>query len=114
MASYIESTLTDGEKVLHTGHISLWSMWALILFGLITLPIGVGLIILGVAFVRYKSTEIAITNKRTVAKFGFISRRTIEINLPKVESIQVLQSIPSQLTEINQIYSATTGYNTSH
>ena len=27
---------------------------------------------------------------------------------------QILQSIPSQLTEINQIYSATTGYNTSH
>lgn len=35
---------------------------------------------------------------------------TTELNMAN----QVLQSIPSQLTEINQIYSATTGYNTSH
>jgi uncharacterized membrane protein YdbT with pleckstrin-like domain len=40
-----------------------------------------------------KSTEIAITNKRIIAKFGFISRRTVEINLDKVEALRVEQSV---------------------
>lgn len=43
--------------------------------------------------IRFKTTELAITNKRVIAKFGLISRKTIEINISKVESIQVDQSI---------------------
>ena len=36
---------------------------------------------------------MAFTNKRVIAKFGFISRKTIELNISKVESIQVNQGI---------------------
>ena len=39
------------------------------------------------------TTELAFTNKRVIAKFGFISRKTIEIGLTKVESLQVDQGI---------------------
>lgn len=45
----------------------------------------------------YKTTELAITSKRIIAKFGFVSRSTIEINLPKVESLQVDQSVYGRL-----------------
>jgi len=31
------------------------------------------------------------SNKRVIAKFGFISRKTVELNISKVESIQVNQ-----------------------
>ena len=94
MASYIEGALIKDEKVIYTGHVSLWSLAPLIVLGFIGLFIfGLGLILWIVAFIRYKTTEMAFTNKRVIAKFGFISRQTIELNISKVESIQVNQGI---------------------
>ena len=94
MASYIQSTLINDERILYTGHVSLWSLLPMILLGLVLLPFfGVGLIFWVVAFIRYKSTEVAVTNKRVIAKFGFISRKTVEMSLAKVESVQVDQSL---------------------
>ncbi len=94
MQSYVEGALVKDEKIVHLGHISLWSLWHLIALGLVLLPaFGLGLIFLIMAYVRYKTTELAITTKRVIVKFGLIRRRTIEININKVESIQVDQEI---------------------
>jgi uncharacterized membrane protein YdbT with pleckstrin-like domain len=94
MASYIEDALIKGEKVIYTGHVSLWSLAPLIFLGFVGLGFfGLGLILWIMAFIRYKTTEMAFTNKRVIAKFGFISRQTIELNISKVESIQVNQGI---------------------
>jgi uncharacterized membrane protein YdbT with pleckstrin-like domain len=43
-------------------------------------------------FDRY-SDEFAITNKRIIVKTGLISRKTLEMNLNKIESVNVDQSI---------------------
>jgi uncharacterized membrane protein YdbT with pleckstrin-like domain len=92
MASYIEGALIKDEQVTYTGNISLWTLAPLIIAGfLLLLVYGIGLIFLLIAFIRYKTTELAVTNKRVIAKFGFISRKTVEININKVESIQVHQ-----------------------
>lgn len=94
MASYIEGALTKDEVIQYEGRISLWSLTHLIVLGVLLLPLyGVGLILLSMAFIRYKTTELAFTNKRVIAKFGFISRQTVELYIPKVESIQVHQGI---------------------
>ncbi|MEO8629448.1 MAG: PH domain-containing protein [Betaproteobacteria bacterium] len=94
MASYIDNALITDEKVIYVGHISLWSLTHLIVLGVLLLAaFGAGLILLIWAYIRYKTTELAITNKRVIAKFGFISRRTIELNIHKVESIQVDQHV---------------------
>ena len=39
------------------------------------------------------SSEFAITNRRIISKTGFISRKTVEFNHGKIESINVEQSI---------------------
>ncbi|MCB5196765.1 PH domain-containing protein [Deefgea salmonis] len=93
MASYMEDALIKDEKVIYKGNVSLWSLAPLIVLGLLTISIGIGLIFWLVAFIRYKTTELAFTNKRVIAKFGFISRQTVELNISKVESIQVNQGI---------------------
>lgn len=94
MASYIEDALINDERIIHMGHISLWSLAHFTIPGIILLPVfGIGLIFLVAAYIRYKTTELAFTNKRVIAKFGFISRHTIEININKVESIQVNQNV---------------------
>jgi len=104
MSSYIESTLIKGEQIVYTGHVSRWSLTHLILLGLLLLPLfGLGLVFWLVAFIRYKSTEVAITNKRVIAKFGFISRRTIEMSLSKVESVQVDQGLVGRLFDFGTL-----------
>ncbi len=39
------------------------------------------------------TTEFAITNRRIIAKTGFFHRRTLEILLPKIESISIYQNL---------------------
>ena len=98
MTSYVEGALIKDERIVYIGHISLWSLAVPIILGFLLLIVfGLGLIFWLIAYVRYKTTELAITNKRVIAKFGFIRRKTIELNINKVESIQVEQSIPGRV-----------------
>jgi uncharacterized membrane protein YdbT with pleckstrin-like domain len=94
MSSYVHNNLLTGETVIYEGKVSVWSLLPLIVLGALTIAfMGLGLIFWIAAAIKYISTELAITNKRVIAKFGFISRKTIEINLAKIESIQVDQGI---------------------
>jgi uncharacterized membrane protein YdbT with pleckstrin-like domain len=113
MSSYVEDALVKDEKLLHVGHISKWSMWHLLVFGVLLLPaLGIGLILLGIAYVRYKSFELAVTSKRVIVKHGFISRQTVEMNLSKVESILVEQGALGRMFNFGTLIVSGTG--TSH
>jgi uncharacterized membrane protein YdbT with pleckstrin-like domain len=113
MPSYVEDALVGGERVVHSGKTSLWSVWHLLLFGLLLLPaFGLGLILWVIAYVRIKSTEIAVTTKRLIVKRGLISRTTIEININRVESIQVDQTMMGRLLNFGTLVISGTG--TSH
>ncbi len=104
MASYVESALTKGEQVVYQGKVSIWSLAPLIVLGFIFLAFyGLGLLFWAAAAIRYLTTELAITNKRVIAKFGLISRSTIEINLQKIESIQVNQGILGRVFNFGSI-----------
>lgn len=94
MASYIDSVLTTNEQIIHRAELSIWAKSGSILIGLLLLPVfGLGLLVLLGVYLSKISTELAITDKRVIAKFGFIRRSTIEINLHKIESIQVEQGL---------------------
>lgn len=104
MASYVEGALTKGEQVVYQGRVSIWSLAPTLLLGLLLLALyGLGLLFWAAAAIRYFTTELAITNKRVIAKFGLISRSTIEINLQKIESIQVNQGILGRIFNFGSI-----------
>ena len=109
MASYVEAALIPGEKILYQGRVSWWSVWHLLLGGVLLLVFVVGLVFLIWAWIRVKSTELAITNKRVIAKFGFISRNTMEISIQKVESIQVQQSLMGRMLDYGTLIVSGTG-----
>jgi len=55
---------------------------------------GVGTVgLIGGAIIRKAATEVAVSNKRVLVKSGFFSHNSIEVLLPKVESIGVNESI---------------------
>jgi uncharacterized membrane protein YdbT with pleckstrin-like domain len=59
-------------------------------------------------FVRF-TTEIAVTNKRIVYKRGFITRHTAEMNMDKVASVDVDQSILGRLFNYGTVQILGTG-----
>ncbi len=110
MASYVEAALVKDERIVHLGRISLWSLWGWLVLGVALLPaFGLGLVFLAVAYVKYKTTELAITTRRVIAKFGFVSRRTVELNIQKVESVQVDQSVMGRLLNYGTLVIAGAG-----
>ena len=57
------------------------------LFGLIALLSGLS------AFIRRSTTELAVTDRRVIFKTGVFQRHSMEMNLSKVETVGVNQSI---------------------
>lgn len=107
--SYIDQSLIPGETLLHRARLTWWSQLGLIVLGLVLLVAVIGLVFLVMAWVNMRSTEIAITNKRIIAKFGFIRRSTVEINLDKVEALRVEQSVWGRFLNYGTILISGTG-----
>lgn len=53
--------------------------------------------------------EFAITNKQVIIKTGFISRKTLEMNLTKIESVNVNQTIVGRILGFGDITIIGTG-----
>ena len=102
--SYVTDALLRDERVVYTGEISFWSLLPLIVIGFLLLSIkGIGIIFWIIALIRYQTTELVITNKRVIAKVGLIRRRTIEMNVRKIESIQVEQSMLGRMCDYGSL-----------
>ena len=57
---------------------------------------------LGAWFVRV-CTEIVVTDKRIIHKVGWIARRTEEINITKVETVDVAQGIVGRMFDFGTV-----------
>ncbi len=110
MSSYVDAVLIKDEAVIYRGRLSAWSFFWWILIGLLLIPaFGVGLLLWLSAWLKYRSTELAVTNKRVITKTGLIQRNTTEMFLEKVESIQVDQGILGRICDFGSITISGTG-----
>ena len=128
MGRYIDDILQPGEKVLYSTNahwiffgpaILLWIIAGvfLALSGLAILAGPMMLVCWALAAVvgllgLYKTltawfgrwtTETDVTNLRVVHKTGFISRKTFEMSLDKVESVDVTQSIAGRIFDYGDV-----------
>jgi len=83
MGSYVDNNLIKDETVVYETKYH-WKIF-FTLSGLFTLFIAPALL-------RW-SDEFVVTNKRIIVKTGIVSRRTLEMNLNKIESVNVDQSV---------------------
>ena len=92
--SYIEESLSEGEKVeaLFKLHWFAWvPMWIWIILGIPTL--GLTWLIAIYDFLRLRAIEQGITNKRVILKKGIISRKTEEMKLTSIETVEIDQGV---------------------
>src|SRR5450756_368522 len=127
MGRYIDDILQPGEEVLYSTNahwmlylpaIAAWIV-ALILFLLSRATIIAGVVLLCLsasavaaiaalywtarAWFHRWTTETDVTNLRVVHKTGFVKRRTFEISLDKVESVDVNQSILGRILNYGDV-----------
>jgi uncharacterized membrane protein YdbT with pleckstrin-like domain len=115
---YVEHILQPGEEIKHVSRLT-WILYfpgfSLLIIGfvgLMLLPlsqqnpfliaivaviVGLGGVNIFHAWFRRWTTEIAVTNRRVIYKRGFIRRHTIEMNMDKIESVHVDQSIMGRI-----------------
>ena len=87
--SYIEESLSEGEKIVAVFRqhwvTRLWLvLWILLL---VTIPIAV------YEWLRLRTMEHGVTNKRVVYKRGIVSRQTEEMKLGSIETVEIDQGI---------------------
>ena len=127
---YVERVLQPGETIRHISRIH----WVVYLPGLLLCLIavigfaytainganpvillsvkaigGAGLLSLASAWFRRWTTEVAVTDRRVIYKRGFIRRHTIEMNMDKVESVDVDQTILGRILDYGTITVRGTG-----
>ncbi len=65
--------------------------------------LGVALVFLMVWYIRHLSNRLEITNKRTVARRGLISKATTEVLHDHVRNVQITQSVWQRLLRIGRV-----------
>jgi len=119
--SYVEKNLIAGEQVefrtrLHP--IVFASAIALGVIGLslfaLNAALAISVLCIAALFaipvsIAVASSEFAVTNRRVIFKVGFIRRRTVEMLLSKVESIEVNQGIVGRMFDYGDIVVIGTG-----
>jgi uncharacterized membrane protein YdbT with pleckstrin-like domain len=127
MGRYIDDILQPGEKVLYSTNahwifylpaIATWIVAAVLLVlsrmttvdSLILVCLAASVVVAIVALVLTAkawfhrwTTETDVTNLRVVHKTGFIKRRTFEMSLDKVESVDVNQSILGRILNYGSV-----------
>jgi len=140
--SYLTSNLVPGERVVYQTRLHWVVMLGNLVVGLLLLAAGaallyyattrasfdiatihvmqgsgVALIVAGLVAIlwgaaRRNATEMAVTNRRVIVKTGLASRRTIEMLLNKVESIEVSETTMGRLLGYGAIVVVGTGGST--
>jgi uncharacterized membrane protein YdbT with pleckstrin-like domain len=126
--SYLDDHLLAGERIVYRARLH----WSIFLVSIAVIGAGIGLaVILGMyapeywyagaalaglglllaigPAIRYASSEFAVTDKRVVAKLGFIERESLETLLSKIEAIGVDQGILGRMLGFGTITITGTG-----
>ncbi|HVN01214.1 MAG TPA: PH domain-containing protein [Caulobacteraceae bacterium] len=124
---YAEKILQPGETIAYRARLH----WIIYLAGMLLVLVAIGLAVAAVALkteaVRIglllgavialflglfqmirawlvaANTEIIVTSRRVIYKTGFISRNTVEMNLDKVESVLVQQSLIGRMLDYGSV-----------
>ncbi len=125
MASYLEQTLLKDEHILLQTKIALRRYIGSFIFGGVVMAFGLllvgdrnrfgwvfiafALFLIVAPILRYYTSELALTNRRVVARIGVITLRTVEIRLEKIESVSVQQGISGRVLNYGSVVITGTG-----
>lgn len=126
MSRYVDKALIEGERVVHWGVPSLWAFSKPLAVAALTALAGLWAIkaghsslgtyllvvppnILLYVWMIVSSIELAVTDKRVLAKTGIVQRETSELYLTRIEGVEVDQSLTGRMLGFGTIRIRGTG-----
>jgi uncharacterized membrane protein YdbT with pleckstrin-like domain len=127
MGRYVDEILQPGEKLLYSTTVH----WIIYVPGALSLIVAIaalvvargvdnglakiallavavfaalyGLVSVFRAWFKRWTTEFDVTDRRVISKTGFIERRTIEMNMDKIESVDVNQTLFGRIFDYGEV-----------
>jgi uncharacterized membrane protein YdbT with pleckstrin-like domain len=139
MGKFVDENLGAGETVRYSARVSLWRYALIFLVGaglvagslmgiiaaalkspgagipsstgfdLDLIILVIGACILAWPFLARRSTELVVTDKRLIVKYGIISTQSIEIRFDKIETVRVKQGLMGRILGYGDIVVTGTG-----
>jgi uncharacterized membrane protein YdbT with pleckstrin-like domain len=91
---YLDESLASGETIVARFELHWTAKWRLIVFLVLAIPtLGIALLAALYEWIRLRSIEQGVTNRRVVRKTGILSRQTEELRLASIETIDLHQTV---------------------
>jgi uncharacterized membrane protein YdbT with pleckstrin-like domain len=91
--AYLDESLAPGESIVARFPLHWTAKWRLIVYLLLAIPtLGIALLAALYEWIRLRSIEMGVTNRRVVRKTGIVSRQTEELRLASIETIDLRQT----------------------
>jgi uncharacterized membrane protein YdbT with pleckstrin-like domain len=95
---YIQDSLSNGEEVRDLFKLHWFAKIWMILWIVLAIPtIGITLLFALWEWLKLRSIEQGVTNKRVILKRGIISRKTEEMKVSSIETVEIIQGVMGRL-----------------
>ena len=102
--SYIENSLSEGEKVVKLFRMH-WTarLWLVLWIVLILPTFGIALLLAIYEWLRLRTLEYGVTNKRVILKKGIIGRFTEEMKIGSIETVEIDQGVLGRILDYGDV-----------
>jgi len=102
--SFIEDSLSTGEHIVARFKLHWSSRIPLVLWVLLGLPtFGITWLIAIYEFLRLRAIEQGVTNKRVIFKTGIIGRKSEEMKLASIETVEIEQGVFGRMLNFGDV-----------
>lgn len=92
--SFIEDSLSSGEEVISRFRLHWLARVPLVMWILLAVPtLGLTLLVAIYEWLRLRGIEQGVTNKRVIHKTGIIGRKSEEMKLGSIETVEIEQGV---------------------
>jgi membrane protein YdbS with pleckstrin-like domain len=95
---YIQDSLSNGEQVRGLFKLHWFSKVPMVIWIILAIPtLGLTLILAIREWLRLRSIEQGVTNKRVILKKGIISRKSEEMKISSIETVEIIQGVMGRM-----------------
>ena len=95
---YIQDSLSNSEEVRALFKLHWFARIPMVIWIILAIPtIGITLILAIWEWLKLRSIEQGVTNKRVILKRGIISRKTEEMKITSIETVEIIQGVMGRI-----------------
>lgn len=95
---YIQESLSKDEEIRNLFRLHWFARLLMILWLILAIPtLGITLLLAIWEWLKLRNTEMGVTNKRVIFKTGIISRKSEEMKISSIETVEIAQGLSGRI-----------------